>query len=582
MAAIIYLDPEDEITSAAARIRTARDRRVVLVLPFGSRLATSRINFRLLAREAEAMSRRLDIVAPDAAARALAISAGLAAYASVAELDEEFYEGAPATTGPAASSATVTPADGTTGVRATGGSGIRRARDAGPDTGATPGRGTFLGLGGLPTRSGVDAGAARGGAGSGGSSSRGRSWFRPSRLIALVIAVIVLGGGGLAGWTVLPAADITIIPRVSPVGPLTVVVHADPAATAVDPSGGVIPATTVDIPVSVSGDFKATGKRVDETKASGQVRFDSINTVFVVSVPQGTRVSTLDGILFATTAAVSVPRATVSGTTIQHGFATVGIGAIKAGTAANVGAGTITEVPGSLATQQVGVTNPAATTGGTHTETALVTQADVDGALTSLRKQLTAAFAAAAAAPADVPAGATVFAGTATSGEPLPDPQPATLVGKAMASFSMRLSASGSVLAVDATPVRSIADARLRSTIDGQHTLLPASVSVTIGEGSVTDGVVSFTARASASEVLNLDPAALRQNVLGMSRVQAEAMLGQYGDVTLGLWPDWVADVPGIDARVTLTVVPADGTSASPAPSPAPSASSPPSGTPGS
>ena len=78
MATIVYLDADDEITSAAARIRAADDARVALVLPFGSRVATSRINFRLLAREALVTGRRLDIVAPDASARALAASAGLA------------------------------------------------------------------------------------------------------------------------------------------------------------------------------------------------------------------------------------------------------------------------------------------------------------------------------------------------------------------------------------------------------------------------------------------------------------------------------------------------------------------------
>ena len=50
--AIVYLDIDDEITTAAARIRTATDLDVALVLPAGSRIATSRINFRLLAREA--------------------------------------------------------------------------------------------------------------------------------------------------------------------------------------------------------------------------------------------------------------------------------------------------------------------------------------------------------------------------------------------------------------------------------------------------------------------------------------------------------------------------------------------------
>src|SRR6187455_1095173 len=87
MATIVYLDADDEITSAASRIRAADDGRVGLVLPFGSRVATSRINFRLLAREALVTGRRLDIVAPDAAARALAASAGLAVFGSVGEYE---------------------------------------------------------------------------------------------------------------------------------------------------------------------------------------------------------------------------------------------------------------------------------------------------------------------------------------------------------------------------------------------------------------------------------------------------------------------------------------------------------------
>ena len=93
MATIVYLDAEDEITSAAARIRAAADSRVGLVLPFGSRVATSRINFRLLAREAMSHGRRLDIVAPDASARALAASAGLPVFASVGEYEEALDRG---------------------------------------------------------------------------------------------------------------------------------------------------------------------------------------------------------------------------------------------------------------------------------------------------------------------------------------------------------------------------------------------------------------------------------------------------------------------------------------------------------
>ncbi len=84
---VLYLDVDDEITSAAARIRSAEEIRVAIVLPHGSRVATSRINFRLLARDATLNGKRLSIIAGDPATRALAASAGLPIFATVAEYE---------------------------------------------------------------------------------------------------------------------------------------------------------------------------------------------------------------------------------------------------------------------------------------------------------------------------------------------------------------------------------------------------------------------------------------------------------------------------------------------------------------
>ena len=58
-----------------------------MVLPYGSRVATSRINFRLLSRDALTHEKRLSIVAGDPGDRALAASAGLPVFASVAEYE---------------------------------------------------------------------------------------------------------------------------------------------------------------------------------------------------------------------------------------------------------------------------------------------------------------------------------------------------------------------------------------------------------------------------------------------------------------------------------------------------------------
>src|SRR5689334_12892933 len=86
-AGIVYLDVDDEITSAASRIRSSPGTKVALVVPYGSRIATSRMNFRLLSREALVSNRRLSIVSGDAAARSLAASAGLPVFGSVGEYE---------------------------------------------------------------------------------------------------------------------------------------------------------------------------------------------------------------------------------------------------------------------------------------------------------------------------------------------------------------------------------------------------------------------------------------------------------------------------------------------------------------
>jgi len=56
---VCYFDIDDEITNAVFRVRAADSSLVTLVLPRGSRIATSRINFLILAREARARSRTL-------------------------------------------------------------------------------------------------------------------------------------------------------------------------------------------------------------------------------------------------------------------------------------------------------------------------------------------------------------------------------------------------------------------------------------------------------------------------------------------------------------------------------------------
>jgi hypothetical protein len=579
MASVIYLDIDDEITSAAARIRSAEAVRIALVLPAGSHLATSRINFRLLAREAQGRSRQLLIVAPDAAARALAASAGLPVYASVRELEAETSPGPPdggdaleasdvgaplhmplqmplqmahedsdAGPAPAPAAAVLAPS--------------RTARQR-PE--ATP----------RPARPPM----ARAEQGNAADRQPTADVFLPARLgrgrrttiaaILAVLAILVLVGGVL-GYVFLPAATIVVTPRIEAIGPLTFPVRAETGVSAPDTLAGVVPATVATLPLEESGSFPATGTKVTETRARGTVTFTSKNTAEAVTIPAGTQVSTASGIVFVTTTAVDVPKAQF-GPPAKPGTANAPIRAVDPGTEGNVSAGSITRVSSGIKSALVNgddpVNNEAPTSGGTHTETLVVAQRDIDKAMTTLTQRLNEDLATVLASPSGVLPDVTVFPETKALTKPVPTVDPATLLGKAMTAFTYGLTATGSVTTVDERAVRGVAEARLRAGVGPDHDLVRDSLRISVGKGSLLDAAIVFPVNASASRLRRLDPAQLRSQVRGRTISDARAALSPYGEVSIDTWPGFVSSIPTYDFRLNLSInapAPVDGAGPSP------------------
>ncbi|MFN8629154.1 MAG: hypothetical protein U0838_02190 [Chloroflexota bacterium] len=578
MATIVYLDVEDEITTAAARIRNAGEKRVGLVVPYGSRVATSRINFRLLAREAQDAGRRLDIVAPDASARALAASAGIPVFASVGEYEAALATGAdtaemeaaaPPKPKPGASAgakkAAAAGAAGAAGVAA-GATGAAAARtqqrrfldDDEPEDDLPPagrGRHTVSDDRDMPV-----------------AKAKGRSLRGPLILLVAILAV-ALGFGGVAAATLLPTAEITVTPQMEPVTPVSLTVRADPALSAVDEPNLAIPATEVSVPLTAQGDFSATGTNVVQTSSTGQVTFDSINTVNAMPIARGTRVATSDGIAFVTTAAITVPRATVDLNTITHGRASVGIVAVEKGPKGNVAAGSIDQVPSSLASLQISVSNGAATSGGTRTETPKIAAEDVKAATEALTQDLTDQVAAAVSDPSIVPSGATAYPDTAKLGDITYTPDAAALEGKVLkanqTTFGLQADATATVIAVDESPLKQLGDSAIRAAVKQGYQIEPDSISITVSPGTVgEDGSVSYTITATALQHRPLDEAALRTSVLGKTPDEAKAALGQYGKVDVVLGPFWVSTIPTNADKVTLTIKAPERPAATPTPPP--------------
>ncbi|MEW5989760.1 MAG: baseplate J/gp47 family protein [Chloroflexota bacterium] len=551
MAAIVYLDVDDEITSAAARIRALEDERIALVLPLGSRLATSRINFRLLAREAEARGKRIEVITNDASARALAASAGLPTHVSVAA-----FEAPPAP--PAAPDAPGPPAS------------IPPPAGDGPPAGPAEGAGTWPATGSGRRRSGPlpddDSPTLAMPVITPPAAQRPPVPFvgrRPGPRRGPIVAVVALIVGlvavlGTAGFLLLPSAEIVVIPASDSVGPLELNVTAQAGVTQPDPVNLLVSANRFNFDVAATTSFPTTGIRVEEAAATGEVTFSSLNTGGSNTIEKGAIVETQSGIEFRTLAEITLPPADIG--IVDGEFVVipstekVAIEAVVLGISGNVAANTIVVVPKEENPRRTTVTNETATGGGSHTETKQVQQSDIDAALSALDAALAEDFDRQIADAAGVPEGTTLFAQTKALGEGTPSVDPATLVGTDAEQFELGLTAQGTVIGVDPGPVETLARARIRTAVDDGFRLVEDSIVVTTGTPIVAGSVITFPVKVTALEIRIVDGPALLARVLGLGLPQARTVLQAYGDVTITVWPDWVTTIPSLEGRATLTI----------------------------
>jgi hypothetical protein len=560
---LVYLDVDDEITSAAARIRSTEADRITLVLPYGSRLATSRINFRLLAREAAARGKQLDIVCADASARALAAAAGLPVHASLAAFEARGAAGIQ---------------DVTDGTEPGGTNGSSGQAGAGASQGAVAAMGGAAAVGGaaaqlsLPELADDDT-ATRVITVPRRSSPKvplvgpARPPVPPRVAVAAgfgVLAAVVIFG--LLAAQLLPSATIVLHPRSAELGPLQLTVQARADVTTPDATNLVIPAQRYTFPLEATNTFTATGRKVVDAKATGNVTFSNFDTGSANRIDAGSIVKTKDGIEFATLADVTLPNATIQNFfTIVPSTSTVGVEAVLTGPEGNVGNETIVVVPKGENKRLLKVTNTEATSGGAHTEATVVSASDIANAQTALNDALQAQLQTQVSGASGVPSGVALFPQTATVGETTPSVDTTTLVGTAATEFDLGLTAEGSVLGVDPSPVQELVESRLEAQVDGGWSLAPGSTTFELGDPSVFGDTISYPVTISGTQVHDVDQTQLRAEIRGLVLAQARSRLDDFGDASISLWPDWVTTIPTNDDRIDLTIG-----EPRPAPSPTP------------
>jgi hypothetical protein len=528
---LIYLEADDEVTTVVRRIREADGERVVLVVPGRSRATSSAVALRLLARVGEEAGVAI-AVSGDALTRSLAAEAGLETYASVDDARNAVPATAPESAARRASIHVVrgTTADDTAPIQAV----VTPAPEPIDDT---------TQVRPLPART---------------PTARRRRALPAAGILALLLALVV--GGGVLGAVVLPAATIEVTPRTEPIGPVEYEIDLADAERV---------AGTAEATATVT----ATGTYTAQVAATGVVVLYNFNS-FPVRVEQGTFVAAGEQ-AFATDVAIVVPAGSLTADgRILAGDEPVGVTAAAIGEAANVAAGAIDTVvnPGTAAmlrgfsnNSSRLVENPEPTAGGLDTTGPEINQADVDAAVAGLRDALAAQVAEALGSTAGL-----VWADAVAAPEPVIEgldglvgtrDQPAVEIGGSLAYD--RLSVERATI-IERAEEQLAADP---SAMPPGHDLLPAATQVTIGAPRVEGDLLMVAVSVTGASAPRADPDGVLERVRGRSHAEAVAALGDLGEVSVELWPDWVTSVPQFDWRIDLRLhsVPNEpGPSASP------------------
>lgn len=517
---LLYLEPDDEITSVIRRLRGADAGRVVLVAPGRSRATSSVVALRLLQRAAIETGRSVALVA-DASTRSLAGEAGVAAFASVAD----------------ATSPTPSPAEPMTPMRAP----IHVVRGAG---GARPQPARpIVATDGMEETVAVHLPSPADGRGAGGRGRRrARGLPRWPWLAALLVAALAMGAA------VLPGATVTITPATTPVGPVSVPV-------ALDVDGHV----AADLESTKPG--TATGERLEQVGANGAVTFFNFNTV-AVEVPRGTHVSVGGATAFVTLERIVVPRGKLTrapGAPIDPGERSAAVDAVVPGVEGNVAAGAIDTVDdesvrlflrGFGENQDRLVTNPDPTAGGAETPHTMIQQSDVDAVVAAIQADLQSQLDAALAGDAD-----RLFA--AAPAEEVPSIEiPEGLVGtEDQATFDL----SGTLTFDRAYGSRAQAEATASTAfLAGGDEVPPGtavvadSIRVKLGPPTLAGGRLDLTASVTAAAAAMIDGAQARDRIAGLTVPEAKAQLAPLGDIAIELWPGWVDRLPGLTFRIDI------------------------------
>jgi hypothetical protein len=519
----IYVETEEEIPELVERLRRFNGEETMLVLPMRSRIGQSRFNFQLLRNYAARLGKRVTVVCDDPAVQKMASESGFAVFGAVGLLGEGI-----------ASEAEAPPPVQRWWHR------VRNAPT------------THVGIA-APTR----------------LLTKTATELKPGRFLLYITAATLLLVGLFGAAIYVPSASVTLIAQAAPFTQKDVEIQATPASKTIHVRASMVSRSS-------SQGFKTTGSIVVPlAPAQGQVVYSNTcpqnnhNSPGIL-IYRGQRLDNTNGITFAQNA---------PDFTLPWGLASsaVGVIAVQAGSAGNVGSGTITTIE-SNRFSCLTVTNPQATGGGTDPSTTpQMTVADFDAGRAQLEQELHQSIAQS-------------LVGAGQPGEKLSEtiiygpPQYTTdhQPNDKVPTFSGTMTVSGEGDFYSDSDVQKAFQTYLSQRVPNDQQLLTESpIQVTYRILNDTQGGnMTFVGSAAAYVAPRLDEAQIRAQIVGRPLAQARFYLERLPirSVAIKEQPLSLPLMPLLIGRISLHYIvqsgaPAPTTAGAAAPSPSPHAS---------
>ena len=381
-----------------------------------------------------------------------------------------------------------------------------------------------------------------------GDEQRRKIWTYVKYGLTSVAALALI----VAGLTVLPSAEIVLVPQSQRVVSNTTVV-ADPAMELADLAGGRVPARSVTADIKGEVTISTTGKKsIPTTRATGVVFFvNQLNIPF--RVQKGTVVRTSSGAQatrFVVTSDVEVP----AGIGAQ---AQAPIEAVEVGVRGNVPANFINEVEG-VAALSLRVSNPDETKGGGDREVAAVDPADLDTAravlLDNLKQQAADTLVATELEPAEF------LLVTSLSADAVLDATFDREVTEQATELTLQMRVRFSALAVDSEDANAIAFEAMKTQAASGYGLLPEGLVFQRGtETAIGDtGQYQFEMQSIGYSSADIDVTGALKAIAGKPVGSAASILEQKLPLQepprITIYPGWFPLIPMLPVRMHAIV----------------------------